>query len=210
MEEVIAKIEKLKLLPMIKIDDAKNALPLAEALAEGGLPCAEVTFRTDAAEEAIKKIAAMGNILLGAGTVLNAEQAAKAIDGGCEFVVTPGFAPEVVKYCLHKGVAVFPGTSTPTDLQAALDMGLSVVKFFPATASGGVPMLKAISAPYHMMRFIPTGGIKADNLREFLDFPKVIACGGSWLAKDDIVNAGNFAEITRLAREAAEIAGSEA
>ncbi len=209
MEGIIEKIGKLKLLPMIKIDDAANAVPLAEALAEGGLPCAEVTFRTDAAEEAIQKIAKMGNILLGAGTVLNVEQAEKAIGGGCEFVVTPGFAPEVVKYCLHKGIAVFPGTSTPSDLQAALDMGLQVVKFFPATASGGVPMLKAISAPYHMMRFIPTGGIKPDNLREFLDFPKVLACGGSWLAKDDIVNAGNFAEITRLAKEAAETAGSE-
>lgn len=210
MSDVIERIEKLKLLPMIKIDNADNAAPLAEALAEGGLPCAEVTFRTDAAEEAIKKIAALGNILLGAGTVLTEDQAKKAIDGGCTFVVTPGFAPKVVQYCIDQGVAVFPGTSTPSDLQAALDFGLDIVKFFPAAASGGVPMLKAMSAPYHMMRFVPTGGIKPDNLREYLDFPKVIACGGSWLAKDDIVNAGNFAEITRLAREAADIAGSEA
>jgi len=204
---ILQQIEALKIIPMVNLDDATDALPLAEALAEGGLPCVEITFRTAAAEAAIRAVSATDHILLGAGTVLTEQHARRAIDGGAKFIVTPGFAPKVVELCLQNDVPVFPGASTPTDLQMALDYGLEVVKFFPAEPAGGLKTLAAISAPYHMMRFIPTGGIDTDNLKAYLDFPKVVACGGSWLAKPDLIRAGKFAEITGIARAARQAVG---
>ncbi len=204
MADILEKIRSLGVIPMVKVENADDIVPLAEALAAGGLPCVEITFRTDAAEEAIRKAAAMDGILVGAGTVLTEEQAKKAADAGARFVVTPGFAPKVVRACKEKGLPVFPGTSTPTDLQAALDEGITTVKFFPAEAVGGLKTLKAVSAPYFMMEFIPTGGINGDNLADYLAFPKVIACGGSWLAKPSLVAEGKFDEITRTAAAAVE------
>ena len=165
----------------------------------GGLPVAEITFRTSAAEESIRRISEeLPDILLGAGTVLSVQQAEKAISAGARYIVSPGFNPEVVKYCLDKGVAITPGCSNPTDIELALSFGLDVVKFFPAEAFGGLQTLKALSAPYGMVKYIPTGGINASNLNEYLAFNKVLACGGSWMVKDDLIKAGNLNEITKL------------
>lgn len=204
--EIIKKIGELGIVPVVKIDDAKDAAPLAEALIKGGLPVAEITFRTAAAEEAIRNITgSVPDILVGAGTVLSIEQVKRAVDAGAEFIVTPGLNPRVVEYCVREQIAVTPGCSNPSDIEKALEFGLDVVKFFPSEASGGIKTLKAISAPYSMVRFIPTGGINADNLVEYLSFSKVLACGGSWMVKDELIRKGNFDEITRLTREAVNL-----
>jgi 2-dehydro-3-deoxyphosphogluconate aldolase/(4S)-4-hydroxy-2-oxoglutarate aldolase len=204
--EIIKKIGELGIVPVVKIGDAKDAVPLAEALIKGGLPVAEITFRTAAAEEAIRNITgSVPDILVGAGTVLNIEQVKRAVDAGARFIVSPGLNPRVVEYCVKEQIAVTPGCSNPSDIEAALEFGLDVVKFFPSEASGGIKTLKAISAPYGMVRFIPTGGISADNLVEYLSFSKVLACGGSWMVKDELIRKGNFDEITRLTREAVNL-----
>lgn len=203
MNEILKKIGEIGIVPVIKIEDAEDALPLCRALSDGGLPVAEITFRTSAAEESIRKVAGnLPEILLGAGTVLNVEQAQRAIDAGARFIVSPGFNPAVVKYCIEKDIPITPGCSNPTDIEMALEYSLEVVKFFPAEASGGLKTLKAISAPYGMIQFIPTGGIDASNINEYLAFSKVLACGGSWMVKEDLIKDRNFNEITRLAREA--------
>ncbi len=206
MNEVLERIGELKLVPVVVIEDAKDSGPLADALAAGGLPCAEVTFRTSAAPEAIRTMAARGDLLVGAGTVLTVDQVKAAVDAGARFIVSPGVNPKVVGYCVDEGIPVTPGVCTPTDIETALGFGLEVVKFFPAEALGGLKLLKAMSAPYGMMRFIPTGGINAPNLPGYLAFPKVLACGGSWMVKKDLIAAGRFDEIARLTREAVEIA----
>ncbi len=206
MDEVLKRIGELKLVPVVVIEDAKDSGPLADALAAGGLPCAEITFRTAAAPEAIKTMAARGDLLVGAGTVLTVDQVKSAVDAGARFIVSPGTKPKVVGYCVEKGIPVTPWVCTPTDIETALGFGLEVVKFFPAEALGGLKLLKALSAPYGMMRFIPTGGINASNLPGYLAFPKVLACGGSWMVKKDLIAAGRFDEIARLTREAVEIA----
>jgi len=204
--EIIKKIGELGIVPVVKIDDAKDAVPLAEALIKGGLPVAEITFRTAAAEEAIRNITkSVPDVLVGAGTVLNVEQVKRAVDAGARFIVSPGFNPRVVEYCIKEQIAITPGCSNPTDIGAALEFGLDVVKFFPSEASGGLKALKAMSAPYSMVKFIPTGGISADNLVEYLSFSKVLACGGSWMVKDELIRKGDFDEITRLVREAVNL-----
>lgn len=203
MNDILKKVGDFGIVPVVKIDNSDDAVPLGRALIEGGLPIAEITFRTAAAEQAILNIAAeLPEVLVGAGTVLSVEQAQRAIDAGAKFIVSPGFNPAVVEFCINKGIPITPGCSNPTDIEMALGFGLEVVKFFPAEAFGGLSTLKAISAPYGMVKFIPTGGIDAKNLNDYLAFPKVLACGGSWMVKDELIKSGNFAEITRLTREA--------
>ena len=203
MNEVLKRFQMLGIIPVVKIDDAKDAAPLAKALCEGGLPVAEVTFRTAAAAEAIRLMTeACPDMFVGAGTVLTTEQVDEAVAAGAKFIVSPGLNPKVVKYCIEKGVPITPGTSSPTDIEAALELGLEAVKFFPAEASGGLPKIKAMAAPYGNLMFMPTGGINQKNLISYLDFPKILACGGSWMVSSDLINGGQFDEIKRLTREA--------
>ena len=203
MNPILEQFQKLGIIPVVVIDDAKDAVPLAKALCEGGLPVAEVTFRTDAAEEAIRQMAeAYPEMLVGAGTVLTTEQVDRAVAAGAKFIVSPGLNPKVVKYCQEKNVPITPGTARPTDIEMALELGLEVVKFFPAEQNGGLPMIKAMAAPYTKVKFMPTGGINAKNLKSYLDFDKIIACGGSWMVPKDLVAAGDFEAIKNLTREA--------
>ena len=204
--EIFEFFHNLGIVPVVKIDDAAKAEKLAEAMVKGGIPCAEVTFRTDAAEEAIRRMSrAFPEIIVGAGTVLTTEQADRAVGAGAKFIVSPGLNPKVVEHCLKKGYPITPGIMTPTELEMALGFGLDVVKFFPAENAGGLKMIKAMSAPYTMMKFMPTGGINATNVRDYLACNKILACGGSWMVKGDLINAGDFAEIEKLTREAAAI-----
>lgn len=205
--DIAASIEALRVVPVIVIGDAAHAAPLARALKDGGLPCAEVTFRTPAAETAIRTMASDPGMLVGAGTVLREEQVHRAVDAGARYIVTPGFSERVVRACQRVPVPVFPGVATATEVQMALEAGLDVVKFFPASAAGGLPALRALSAPFPMMRFIPTGGVSAGDLADYLSDPAVAAVGGSWMAAADLISARKFSEITRLAAEAAAIAG---
>jgi len=203
MNPILEQFQKLGIIPVVVIDDAKDAVPLAKALCEGGLPVAEVTFRTDAAEEAIRQMAeAYPEMLVGAGTVLTTEQVDRAVAAGAKFIVSPGLNPKVVKYCQEKNVPITPGTARPTDIEMALELGLDVVKFFPAEQNGGLAMIKAMAAPYTKVKFMPTGGINAKNLKSYLDFDKIIACGGSWMVPKDLVAAGDFEAIKNLTREA--------
>lgn len=206
MNDVLKKIGETGIVPVVVLNDVKDAVPLADALIKGGLPCAEVTFRTAAAEGAIKEISKkFPEMFVGAGTVLTTEQVDRAIGAGAKFIVSPGFNPKVVEYCLKNNYPICPGIMTPTELEMALGFGLDVVKFFPAENAGGLKMIKAMSAPYTMMKFMPTGGINATNVRDYLACDKILACGGSWMVKGDLISAGNFAEIEKLTREAAEI-----
>ena len=203
MNPILEQFQKLGIIPVVVIDDAKDAAPLAKALCEGGLPVAEVTFRTDAAEEAIRLMTeACPEMLVGAGTVLTTEQVDRAVAAGSKFIVSPGLNPKVVKYCQEKNVPITPGTARPTDIEMALELGLDVVKFFPAEQNGGLAMIKAMAAPYTKVKFMPTGGISAKNLKSYLDFDKIIACGGSWMVPKDLVAAGDFEAIKNLTREA--------
>ena len=205
MHKVLEQIQKIGIVPVVVLKDAKDALPLAKALCEGGLPCAEVTFRTDAAEESIRIMSkAFPDMLIGAGTVLTAEQVDRAVAAGARFIVSPGLNPDIVRHCKEKGVPITPGTSSPSDVEQAPSLGLDVVKFFPAEACGGLSMIKAMAAPYTNMMFMPTGGISAQNLNSYLAFPKILACGGSWMVKGDLIDAGDFDAIRRLTREAVE------
>ncbi len=203
MNDILMKIKKTGIVPVVKLDRAKDAEPLAGALYEGGLLCAEVTFRTDAAEEAIRIMTSKcPNMLVGAGTVLTTEQVDKAIRAGASFIVSPGLNPKIVKYCITKGIPVIPGCANPSDIEQAMELGLEVVKFFPAEAAGGLNMIKAMSAPYVNMQFMPTGGINEKNLNTYLDFPKIIACGGSWMVNDAMIKAGEFDKVKALTKEA--------
>jgi 2-dehydro-3-deoxyphosphogluconate aldolase/(4S)-4-hydroxy-2-oxoglutarate aldolase len=206
MNDVLVEISKMGLVPVVKLDNAADAEPLAKALCEGGLPCAEVTFRTDAAEEAIKIMTSKyPKMLVGAGTVLTTEQVDRAVNAGAKFIVSPGLNPKIVKYCIDKGIPVTPGTSNPSDIEQAIELGLEVVKFFPAEAAGGLNMIKSMAAPYVNMKFMPTGGINAKNMISYLDFPKIIACGGSWMVSDAMISAGEFDKIKDLTREAVNL-----
>ena len=196
-----------KIIPVVVINDAKHANPLADALVGGGLPCAEITFRTSAAPEAIRTIAARGDTIVGAGTVLKVEQVIRAVELGACFIVTPGFNPKVVSYCIANQIPVTPGISNPTDIEMALEYGIDLVKFFPAEAFGGLKTLIAMSAPYQMIKFIPTGGIGPQNVLEYLRHPKVAACGGSWMVASDLISSCRFDEIERLTKEAVKLAG---
>ena len=206
MSQKIQALGKLALVPVVQIEVSNDAIKLGKALLDGGLPCAEITFRTESAAEAIHSItASLPEILLGAGTVLTISQAEQAVDAGAQFVVSPGFNRKVVDWCLERAVPVIPGVATPTEIEMALDSGLNILKFFPAQALGGVEMLKAIAAPYGSVKFIPTGGINAQNLAEYLKLPVVFACGGSWFVKSNLISAGDFSEITLLTKEAVSI-----
>lgn len=205
MNKVVEDLGKIGIVPVIALDDAKDAEPLAKALIDGGLPCAEVTFRTAAAEESIRIMASkFPELIVGAGTVLTPEQADRAMNAGAKFIVSPGLNPKVVKHCIDKGYPIVPGTSNPSDVEVAIELGLDVVKFFPAEAAGGLNMIKSMAAPYTNMKFMPTGGINANNLKSYLDFGKIVCCGGSWMVKKDLVAAGDFAGIEKLTREAVD------
>ena len=206
MNDTLVQIGKTGIVPVVVLNNASDAEPLAEALINGGLPCAEVTFRTEAAEDSIKLMSKkFPEMFVGAGTVLTTEQVDRAIGAGAKFIVSPGFNPKVVEYCLKNNYPITPGIMTPTELEMALGFGLDVVKFFPAENAGGLKMIKAMSAPYTMMKFMPTGGINAENVGEYLACDKILACGGSWMVKGDLIKEGNFAEIEKLTAEAAAI-----
>jgi 2-dehydro-3-deoxyphosphogluconate aldolase / (4S)-4-hydroxy-2-oxoglutarate aldolase len=206
MKDVLGEIAAARLLPVIVIEDPQTAVPLGSALKRGGLRCMEITMRTAAAEESVRALADDPDLVVGAGTVLNAAQAARIIDAGARFVVTPGFSLEVVRYCQSRDVPVFPGIATATELMAALDAGIETVKFFPAGQLGGLPTLKALAAPFGMVKFIPTGGVSAANLADYLAHPAVTAAGGSWMVAPALIKAGDFEQITKLTAEAVEIA----
>ena len=209
MMTIEERFEDFGVVPVVVLDDVKDALPLAKALTEGGLPCAEVTFRTEAAEESIKVMAeAYSDMVVGAGTVLTIEQVNAAVKAGAKFIVSPGFDPEIVDYCLKKEIPIFPGCVTPSEVAQAVKRGLKVVKFFPAEPAGGVAMIKAMAAPYHQLRFMPTGGIGTQNLKDYLEFDKIICCGGSWMVKADLIKNGEFEKICKLTKEAKELAKS--
>ncbi|MCL1941302.1 MAG: bifunctional 4-hydroxy-2-oxoglutarate aldolase/2-dehydro-3-deoxy-phosphogluconate aldolase [Synergistaceae bacterium] len=203
MHDILTKISEIGIVPVIAINDAQKAVPLAGALIAGGIPCAEITFRTAQGEESMRRIAGeVPEILLGAGTVTAVEQVDRAVAAGAKFIVSPGFNPKVAACCKEKGMPFTPGCSSPSDIEQALEMGLEVVKFFPAEQSGGLDFIKAVAAPYTTVKFIPTGGINAANIAKYLAFEKIIACGGSWMVTADLIDSGNFDEITRLCREA--------
>lgn len=205
MHEITERFKALGVIPVVAIERAEDGMALADALVEGGLPCAEITFRTEAAADAIRIMSTRSDILVGAGTVLTIDQVKTALDAGARFIVSPGFNPKVTGYCVEKNIPITPGICTPSDIEAALDLGLHVLKFFPAEAFGGVTTLKAMSGPYTGVVFIPTGGINPQNLPEYLKFPKVLACGGTWIAKSSLISEGRFNDILRNAREAVEI-----
>ncbi len=203
MNEILKKIGLYGIVPVIKIENPADAVPLAKALCEGGLPVAEITFRTACAAEAIAKITAeFPNMLVGAGTVLTPDQADAAVKAGAKFIVSPGLNPKVVKHCVDIGVPVTPGCANPSDIEAALELGLDVVKFFPAEAAGGLPMIKAMSAPYGSLKFMPTGGLNETNILDYLKFGKILACGGSFMVPTDAIAAGDFEKIQSLTRSA--------
>ncbi|MDD7390421.1 MAG: bifunctional 4-hydroxy-2-oxoglutarate aldolase/2-dehydro-3-deoxy-phosphogluconate aldolase [Lachnospiraceae bacterium] len=209
MKTIDEQFYEFGVVPVVVLDRVEDALPLAGALVKGGLPCAEVTFRTDAAEESIRLMSeAYPDMLVGAGTVLTTEQVDRAVAAGAKFIVSPGFDPEIVDYCLEKQIPVFPGCITPSEVAQAVKRGLKTIKFFPAEQAGGVAMLKAIAAPYTMLHFMPTGGVNPNNLKNYLEFSRIICCGGSWMVKGDLINSGRFDEIEALTRQAAELVKS--
>ena len=206
MNTVLEQIEKIGIVPVVVLNDAKDAEPLAKALVNGGLPCAEVTFRTEAAEESIRIMSEKyPEMLVGAGTVLTTEQVDRAVAAGAKFIVSPGLNPKVVTYCLGKNIPGTPGTQTPSEMEQALELGLDVVKFFPAEPAGGLKMIKAVAAPYTTLKFMPTGGINLDNVEEYLKYDRILACGGSWMVKGELVSAGKFDEIEKMTRDAADM-----
>lgn len=205
-EEIKSQFEKIGIIPVVVLEDAKDAKPLGEALMKGGLPAAEVTFRTEAAEEAIRILSKeFPDMLVGAGTVLTCEQADAAMAAGAKFIVAPGFNPTVVKHCLEKGYPVTPGVQTPGEMEQAMELGLDFVKFFPAEPAGGLTMIQAVAAPYTNLKFMPTGGINKDNVKDYLRYNKIVACGGTWMVKGNLIEEGNFPKIEELTREAAAI-----
>ena len=202
MNELLRKFQELGIVPVVVLDNAKDAEPLAKALCEGGLPCAEVTFRTDAAEESIRIMAQkFPNMLVGAGTVLTIDQVDRAVAAGAKFIVSPGLNPKVVTYCVEKNIPITPGVQTPSEIEQAFEFGLDVVKFFPAEPAGGLKMIKALAGPYVNLKFIPTGGISTKNAPEYLAYDKILAVGGSWVASKDLINAGKFDEIEKITKE---------
>ena len=206
MTNVSETIHKMGVVPVVVLNDAKDAAPLAKALCEGGLPCAEVTFRTEAAEESIRIMTTeYPDMFVGAGTVLTIEQIDRAVAAGAKFIVSPGFDPEIVDYCLSKDIPVYPGCITPSEVAQAVKRGLKVVKFFPAEQFGGVSTIKALAAPYVGVKFMPTGGVNAKNLESYLSCDKIVACGGSWMVKGDLVKEGKFDDIKNLVKEAVRL-----
>ena len=206
MNDVLKKFGEFGIIPVVVLNDAKDAEPLAQSLCDGVLPVAEVTIRTDSAEESIRIMSEkFPEMLVGAGTVLTTEQVDRAVGAGAKFIVSPGLNPKVVKYCVEKGIPITPGCANPSDVEQALEFGLDVVKFFPAEQAGGLAYIKAIAAPYVNMKFMPTGGINPKNVRDYLGYNRILACGGSWMVKGDLVKAGDFDKIRDLVKEAVEI-----
>ena len=206
MNEVLERLGKIGIVAVLVLEDAKDAYNLGRALMEGGLPCAEVTFRTEAAEESIRILSrTYPEMLLGAGTVLTIEQVDRAVKAGASFIVSPGTNPEVIEYCVKKNIPIVPGTCTPSNVETCLEYGLELVKFFPAEPCGGLDFIKAIAAPYTGVKFMPTGGINAGNVKEYLKYDRILACGGSWMVKKDLIKAGDFDTIKELTQEAAAI-----
>lgn len=207
MKTITEQFYQYGVVPVVVLEDAKDAVRLAKALMDGGLPCAEVTFRTEAAEDAIRLMSKeYPDMLVGAGTVLTIDQVDRAVAAGARFIVSPGFDPEIVDYCLEKNIPVFPGCITPSEVAQAAKRGIEVVKFFPAEQAGGVAMIRSLAAPYTGMKFMPTGGISAKNLRDYLECDKILCCGGSWMVKSDLIHQGEFDRIRDLTREAVELA----
>jgi 2-dehydro-3-deoxyphosphogluconate aldolase/(4S)-4-hydroxy-2-oxoglutarate aldolase len=206
-QTVLKKIAEVGIVPVVKLDSPDQAVPLGKALVAGDIPVAEVTFRTDAAEESIKRLAAeLPGLLVGAGTVTTVDQVKRAIAAGAKFIVSPGFNPTVARYCLDSGIPVTPGVNSPSQIEQGLELGLTVLKFFPAEQSGGIEMLKAFAGPYVNVKYIPTGGVNAKNMTDYLSFGKVLAVGGSWMVKPELIAAGKYDEVTRLSREAVKTA----
>jgi 2-dehydro-3-deoxyphosphogluconate aldolase/(4S)-4-hydroxy-2-oxoglutarate aldolase len=206
LNEILKKIGEIGIVPVIALSDTEKAVPLAKALLAGGIPCAEVTFRTAEGEECIRRMVnEVPNILVGAGTVLTTNQVDRAVAAGAKFIVSPGLNPKVVAYCVEKEILIVPGCANPSDMETAIEMGLDTVKFFPAEQAGGLAYIKACAAPYTGLRFMPTGGINAGNIKEYAAFNKIVACGGSWMVTKDLIDKGDFETITKLCKEAVEI-----
>lgn len=209
MHDMFQTLGKLGIVPVIKLEDPDSAVQLGRALVDGNLPVAEVTFRTASAAESIKRLRKeLPKLLVGAGTVLTLAQAEAAVEAGASFAVTPGFNPRIVEYFIGKGIPVIPGVNSPTQVEMGLELGLQVLKFFPAEASGGTRMLKALYGPYAEVKFVPTGGIDVGNLADYLNLPNVIACGGSWMVKEDFIKQGRFSDIAAACRAGVELAAS--
>lgn len=203
---VVKKIEELKLVPVVKLDRAEDAKPLAKALCDGGLPVAEVTFRTAAAEESIRIMRReFPDMLVGAGTVVNIQQAQKAYDAGAQFIVSPGMSRAIIEFAKEKGIAVFPGACTPTEVMIAMEYDLPVVKFFPAKQYGGLNTIKALSGPFPTVKFMPTGGVSSENIMEFLAYDKIAACGGSWMVNETYIKEQNFQKIKEITEAAVQL-----
>ncbi|WP_426350361.1 bifunctional 4-hydroxy-2-oxoglutarate aldolase/2-dehydro-3-deoxy-phosphogluconate aldolase [Alloiococcus sp. CFN-8] len=201
--EAISVVEEKKIVPVVTINNVNDAIKLGEALCEGGLPIAEITFRTSSAEGAIKEISKnIPEMLVGAGTVINLEQAKRALDAGAAFIVSPGINRSIIEFAIDNDIPIFPGVCTPTELMIALEYNLPVVKFFPAKQYGGLDTIKALAAPFPGIKFMPTGGINADNITKYLEFDRIIACGGSWMVKENLINDGEFSKIIELTKEA--------
>ena len=205
-EKMVERFREMRLIPVVKIEDANDAEALAGALCEGGLPCAEVTFRTGEAAEAIRLMREKyPQMLVGAGTVLKTEQVDAAIEAGAEFIVSPGLNPKIVAYCQEKEIPVIPGVATASEIEMAMELGLTAVKFFPAEVNGGLTAIKALAAPYTEMQFMPTGGVNPGNVKDYLSFDRIFACGGTWMIPAELMKKKEFDKIRELTREAAEL-----
>lgn len=209
MNDILKKLEQNIIIPVVVIEKVEDAINLANAVIEGGLNCIEITFRTKVAEKVIEEITnKFPNMLVGAGTVLTIEQVKKAINVGAKFIVSPGFDEEIVDYCIKAKITILPGCITPSEVTKAIKKGLNVLKFFPAEQAGGLNMIKALCAPFPQIKFMPTGGICEKNMVKYLEFDKIVACGGSWMVKKDLINDKNFLEITNITKETLNIAKS--
>lgn len=205
--ELIGHLETRRIVPVVKLDRVEDAVPLGQALMEGGLPVAEVTFRTEAAEESIRRMShEFPEMMVGAGTVINTDQAERAVRAGARFLVSPGISDELAQWAAGHQIPLLPGVCTPSEIMKAVSYGMTILKFFPAAQYGGLPTIKALAGPFPQVRFMPTGGVSAANISEYLKDPRVIACGGSWMVKDALIREGNFEEITRLTAEAVSLA----
>ena len=206
MNEVLEKLGQYGIVPVVVLNDSKDAAPLADALCDGGLSCAEVTFRTETAADSIRIMTEKHpEMLVGAGTVLTTKQVDEAVEAGAKFIVSPGLNPAIVKYCIEKNIPITPGVATPSEMEQAIELGLNLVKFFPAEPSGGLAMINAVAAPYTMLKFMPTGGINPNNVKDYLNSDKIFACGGSWMVKGNLINNGDFDKIKELTKEAVNI-----
>ncbi len=206
MNEVLEKLGQYGIVPVVVLNDSKDAAPLADALCDGGLSCAEVTFRTETAADSIRIMTEKHpEMMVGAGTVLTTKQVDEAVEAGAKFIVSPGLNPTIVKYCIEKNIPITPGVATPSEMEQAIELGLNLVKFFPAEPSGGLAMINAVAAPYTMLKFMPTGGINPNNVKDYLNSDKIFACGGSWMVKGNLINDGNFDKIKELTKEAVNI-----